>query len=564
MKYYRLSAFLIAFVVMMNVSFAQKTKGSIVNVTIQNGNFKHVDLINAYGNEKKTYASSDIQDGKFTMKLDVANDIYRFDFGDEKYSLLVVAPGETLNLTLDAANNMKMIQTSGSRSMNFVQEITGYAERKKIFLDSLNEALQADPAQKYWSGVAQSFNQYKQTNDDVDRYVLSAFENMDSLVAVCGRYALNGKIKSSNLDVFVADANTWMKKLETNYRPFANYLENVGNYYDFSTGRVGGYDNFYQTLDAYIQDVDDRHQIAERSIGAYMPSVLQLMAVRDSLAYNNLLDQKKNKNAWAEQVLALVNADFVKAASWRTDYLRHVNDNGTMASSLVSRSQQIVKDIVNVYQNSYNETDSYLNGKMIDAIKANADDIAVLMFVDMFPKDQNAALHEEVTKKLHEKYPEHLIVKQRWDMMNSPAGKTGIGAIAPELAFKDPEGKVRKLSDLRGKVVLLDFWASWCGPCRRESPNVRNVYAKYHDKGFEVFSVSLDRDAASWKKAIQDDQLVWPNHVSDLKHWQSEAAAIYGVRSIPSMFLLDRDGRIVAKDLRGAALENAVRQLLEK
>lgn len=564
MKYYRLSAFLIAFVVMMNVSFAQKTKGSIVNVTIQNGNFKHVDLINAYGNEKKTYASSDIQDGKFTMKLDVANDIYRFDFGDEKYSLLVVAPGETLNLTLDAANNMKMIQTSGSRSMNFVQEITGYAERKKIFLDSLNEALQADPAQKYWSGVAQSFNQYKQTNDDVDRYVLSAFENMDSLVAICGRYAVNGKIKSSNLDVFVSDANTWMKKLETNYRPFANYLENVGNYYDFSTGRVGGYDNFYQTLDAYIQDVNDRHQIAERSIGSYMPSVLQLMAVRDSLAYNNLLDQKKNKNAWAEQVLALVNADFVKAASWRTDYLRHVNDNGTMASSLVSRSQQIVKDIVNVYQNSYNETDSYLNGKMIDAIKANADDIAVLMFVDMFPKDQNAALHEEVTKKLHEKYPEHLIVKQRWDMMNSPAGKTGIGAIAPELAFKDPEGKVRKLSDLRGKVVLLDFWASWCGPCRRESPNVRNVYAKYHDKGFEVFSVSLDRDAASWKKAIQDDQLVWPNHVSDLKQWQSEAAAIYGVRSIPSMFLLDRDGRIVAKDLRGAALENAVRQLLEK
>lgn len=130
--------------------------------------------------------------------------------------------------------------------------------------------------------------------------------------------------------------------------------------------------------------------------------------------------------------------------------------------------------------------------------------------------------------------------------MNSPAGKTGIGAIAPDLAFKDPDGKVRKLSDLRGKVVLLDFWASWCGPCRRESPNVRNVYAKYHDKGFEVFSVSLDRDAASWKKAIQDDQLVWPNHVSDLKQWQSEAAAIYGVRSIPSMFLLDRDGRIVA------------------
>ncbi|MCQ2285103.1 MAG: TlpA family protein disulfide reductase [Bacteroidales bacterium] len=171
-------------------------------------------------------------------------------------------------------------------------------------------------------------------------------------------------------------------------------------------------------------------------------------------------------------------------------------------------------------------------------------------------------MHEEVIKALHEVIPDHMIVKERWNYMQSPASRVAIGAIAPELAFPDPEGNIRKLSDLRGKVVLVDFWASWCGPCRRESPNVRNVYAKYHDYGFEVFSVSLDRDGDNWRKAIQDDKLVWPNHVSDLKQWQSEAAAIYGVRSIPSMFLLDRDGRIVAKDLRGEALEKAVKQLL--
>ena len=194
----------------------------------------------------------------------------------------------------------------------------------------------------------------------------------------------------------------------------------------------------------------------------------------------------------------------------------------------------------------------------------NKDDIATLMFLDLFPKEQNASLHESVINALYKKYPNHLIVKERYNIMNSPAGKTGIGAMAPELAFPDPDGKIRKLSDLRGKVVLIDFWASWCGPCRRESPNVRNVYQKYHDKGFEVFSVSLDRDGNSWKKAIKDDQLVWPNHVSDLKYWSSEAAAIYGVRSIPAMFLLDREGRIVAKDLRGAALENAVRELINK
>lgn len=569
MKYVKLPALLIAVLMLMNVAFAQKnTNGnnatSTVNVTLLNSEYKKVDLVNAYGNDKKTYASAPINNNQFTMKLNLDNDIYRFDFGDDNFCLVVVTPGETMNMTIDAANMSQIVSSTGSPSMAFVQKITGYALDKRSSLDSLNQALQNDPKQIYWGGIAQSINQYKQTNDDVDRYVMNAFAEMDSLVALCGQYAANGKIKSSNLDVFASDANKWLKKLESSYRPFATYLENVDKYYDFSTGRVEGYDNYYQTLDAYIQEVNDRHQIAERAIGQYMPVVLNLIAIRDSLAYNNLLDQKKNKSAWAEQVVALANADFAKSASWSSDYQRHVTTNAQMGSSLVSRSQQIVKDIVNIYQNEYNETDSYLNGKMIEAIKDNKKDVAVLMFLDMFPKAQNAALHNEVITALHEKYPEHPIVKQRWDVMNSPAGKTEVGAIAPELAFKDPDGKVRKLSDLRGKVVLVDFWASWCGPCRRESPNVRNVYAKYHDKGFEVFSVSLDRDAASWKKAIKDDQLVWPNHVSDLKQWQSEAAAIYGVRSIPSMFLLDKDGRIVAKDLRGQALENAVRQLIEK
>lgn len=565
-KYLFLTA---AFVTVFGGLYAQKNGAksastAIVNVTLQNNEYKHVDLVNAYGTEKKTYASADIANDKFTMRLDVNNDIYRFDFGNENYCLLVVTPGETMDLTIDAANNLQVVNVTGSKSMDFVQNVTKHAIRKKTFLDSLNNALQADEGQKYWSNVAQSFNQFRQTNDDVDRYILDAYANIDSLVALCNRMTSNGKVKASNLDVFASDANKWLKALDNSYRPFASYQENVGQYYDFTTGRKSGYENFYQTLDQYITDVNDRFNMAERSIGSCMPAVKKLIEWRDSLAFNNLLDQKKNKNVWAEQVVALVQNDLTKADEWKWNFRRLVNSNSGTSSNLVSRSQQIVKDIVNVYQEEYNETDSYLNGKMIDAIKENKKDVAVLMFLDMFPKAQYAALHNEVITALHEKYAEHLIVKQRWDVMNSPAGKTDIGAIAPELAFKDPDGHVRKLSDLRGKVVLIDFWASWCGPCRRESPNVRNVYAKYHDKGFEIFSVSLDRDAASWKKAIQDDQLVWPNHVSDLKQWQSEAAAIYGVRSIPSMFLLDKDGRIVAKDLRGAALENAVRQLIEK
>ncbi len=188
--------------------------------------------------------------------------------------------------------------------------------------------------------------------------------------------------------------------------------------------------------------------------------------------------------------------------------------------------------------------------------------LVALWATNFLPADKEMAVLEEIGERFRKAKPNHPQVKPFLENLKRLKG-VSIGSDAPEIALPTPAGPIMRLSDLRGKYVLIDFWASWCGPCRRENPNVIKTYATYKDKGFEIFGVSLDQEKSAWINAIAKDQLTWP-HVSDLQYWNSVAAQAYQVSSIPMTFLLDPQGKVIAKGLRGESLNQYLANLFSK
>jgi len=201
-------------------------------------------------------------------------------------------------------------------------------------------------------------------------------------------------------------------------------------------------------------------------------------------------------------------------------------------------------------------------------VQMNQNSAALYPMIKMFDPEKDFENYQLIVAQVINSFSESSLVKIEQEKYlkfkkkmidDNPLAK---GKVAPDFEELKTDGKSKmKLSHLKGNVVLIDFWASWCGPCRKENPNVVKTYAKYKDSGFTVMSVSLDSDKAKWLDAIQKDGLVWPNHVSDLGGWQSKVARIYGVGSIPLTILIDKEGQIINTNLRGQALDAELQKI---
>jgi len=339
-------------------------------------------------------------------------------------------------------------------------------------------------------------------------------ESIDSVVVdASGQFELKGELE--NADYFLLRKN--LNDLITLILEPGQQLTINGNLDDFANnydviGSAGSklIKEFNTKLDETLNKITMLNKIYNDSLGS--PNMAEIVKDLQERSEKILEEQKD------------FSIEFVK------------NHVGSLASILVLYQQ------ISPQYNVFDPMKDYKYFFMVDSA----------IFDKYNQSDAALSLHAHVTN-----------LKQRIEKIREKEELLSPGSVTPEIALPTPEGDTIRLSSTLGKIVLLDFWAAWCKPCRDENPNLVANYKKYHDMGFEIFQVSLDQTRDQWLKGIEDDKLGEWIHVSDLKYWNSVVVPAYYIEGIPASFLLDKEGKIIARNLRGEALSNKLKEIIE-
>lgn len=282
---------------------------------------------------------------------------------------------------------------------------------------------------------------------------------------------------------------------------------------------------------------------------------IKIVFNKDSIANSEVTGTKSNED------LANYNSDYKKLVSKRIKYnndIRLRSNTDSIENQRRSAEFNSLNEELKTYPFEFikNHPDSYFSLVLIQNLIKNNPDLSTeieIAFEGLNP-DIKSSINAQMIRR------DIVLLKKK----NDALALLEIGGKAPDFTAPTPDGKKLSLNNIKGKATIIDFWASWCGPCRRENPNVVKVYNKYHGKGLEIISVSLDRPGQKekWLKAIEDDKLTW-HHVSNLNYFNDAVAKQYNIQAIPATFILDADGKIVAKGLRGQALEDKIAELLK-